>query len=142
MNPLSLRHEPDMEIYKKLKNLKIALVEDDPWIQSGLETYFRYHDCDLLVFENGGLAIDALSKERVDIIICDYWLPDLDGLTLLRKVLERQPGLVCILVTAYPSDAIKEEAKKLGLHDFIPKPLTIQKLEASLAAVIEKVPGK
>ena len=126
-----------MGIYKKLKKMKVVLVEDDPWIQNGLKMFFRYHECSLSGFENGALALEALAKEDADIVICDYWLPDLDGLTILGKVRERQPKTICILITAYPSDAIRDEALRLGVHDFIPKPLTIQKLEASLGQLIE-----
>lgn len=127
-----------MDLYERLKKMKIVLVEDDPWIQNGLRMFFRYHECDLCGFESGALAMEALAKERVDVVICDYWLPDLDGLTILRGVRERQPDAICILITAYPSEGLREEAFQLGVHDFIPKPLTIQKLEASLGALIER----
>ncbi|MBI5577388.1 MAG: response regulator [Deltaproteobacteria bacterium] len=131
------RRKPGMSIYEKLKNMKIVLIEDDPWIQNGLRMYFRYHGCVLESFENGAAAVDALTKDRADIIICDYWLPDLDGLTLLRKVRPYQQDTVTILITAYPSDGLREEAIRMGVRDFIPKPLTIQKLEASLEALIK-----
>lgn len=127
-----------MGLYERLKKMKIVLVEDDPWIQNGLRMFFRYRECDLCGFENGAVAMEALAKERADIVICDYWLPDLDGLTLLQKVRERQPDAICILITAYPSEGLREEALRLGIDDFIPKPLTIQKLETSLSALIER----
>ena len=131
---------PTMSIYEKLKNMRVVLIEDDPWIQNGLRMYFRYHGCVLDSFENGAAAVDALSKDQVDVIICDYWLPDLDGLTLLRKVRSFEPEAISILITAYPSDGLREEATRMGVRDFIPKPLTIQKLENSLETLIGKAP--
>jgi DNA-binding NtrC family response regulator len=68
----------------------------------------------------------------VDIIISDYWLPDMDGLSLLRKAMQQQPNAVYILITAYATETIRAEAARMGVHDFIEKPLTIQRLEKSL----------
>lgn len=122
--------------YEILKKKKIVLVEDDPWIQNGLKMFFRHAGCDLIGFETAAPALEMLGKEQVDIIITDYWLPDIDGLTLFKRVRDHQPEVRCILITAYPSDTIREEATRLGIHQFISKPLTIQKIEAALGSLI------
>jgi DNA-binding NtrC family response regulator len=121
-----------MDLHESLHGMKVVLVEDDESIQSGLGMFFKYHGCRLQGFEHAAPAMEELAKEGVDIIICDYWLPDMDGLTLLRKARKLQPDAVCILITAYPTTGLREEAARMGIHDFIEKPLTIQRLEKSL----------
>jgi len=116
--------------------LKIVLIEDDQWVRNALHMFFQYQGIRLQGFENATLAMEALTKERADIIISDYWLPDLDGLTLFRRVKEHQPKAITILITAYSSPGIQEEAARMGIHDFIQKPLTVQKLEKSLESLI------
>jgi two-component system response regulator YesN len=56
----------------------------------------------------------------------------MDGLSLLRKAMQQQPNTVCVLITAYATETIRSEAARMGIHDFIEKPLTIQRLEKSL----------
>jgi DNA-binding NtrC family response regulator len=112
--------------------MKVVLVEDDEWIQSGLRMFFDYHGCRMRGFESAGPALEELKKGNVDIIISDYWLPDMDGLSLLRKAMQQQPNAVYILITAYATETIRAEAARMGVHDFIEKPLTIQRLEKSL----------
>jgi len=127
---------PPKGFYEILRKKKIVLVEDDPWIQNGLKMFFRHVGCDLIGFETAAPALEMMAKEQVDIIITDYWLPDIDGLTLFRRVRDRQPEARCILITAYPSDGIRDEATRIGIHEFISKPLTIQKIEAALGRLI------
>jgi len=127
-----------MNLYERLRKMKIVLIEDDPGIRNGLRTFFRYQGCRLQDFGNATLAMEALTKEKVDIIISDYWLPDMDGLTLLQQVRTRQPEAIRILITAYPTASTREEAARTGIHDYIEKPLTVQKLEKSLESLIAK----
>jgi DNA-binding NtrC family response regulator len=130
-----------MDLYKCLQGMKVVLIEDDQWIQNGLRMFFQYHGCELLGFENATLAKDMLRKERVDIILCDYWLPDMDGLTLLGQIRKQQPDAITILITAYPTADLRDRAVQMGFDDFIEKPLTVGKLEECLTALILKSPS-
>jgi DNA-binding NtrC family response regulator len=127
-----------MELYTRLQGMKVILIEDDQWIQNGLRMFFQYNGCHLEGYGNATLAMEAMTKEKFDIIISDYWLPDLDGLTLFSRVHQLQPDAIRILITAYPTAGLQEEASRMGIHDFLPKPLTIPKLEKSLEMLIER----
>ena len=127
-----------MELYKRLQGMKVILIEDDQWIQNGLRMFFQYNGCHLEGYWNATLAMEALSKEKFDIIISDYWLPDLDGLTLFSRVKQLQPDAICILMTAYPTAGLQEESVRMGIHEFLAKPLTIPKLEKSLEMLIAR----
>ncbi len=127
-----------MELYKRLQGMKVILIEDDQWIQNGLRMFFQYNGCHLEGYMNATLAMEALAKDKFDIIISDYWLPDLDGLTLIMRAREHQPDAICILTTAYPTPGLQDAAAKMGVHEFLPKPLTIPKLEKSLELLIER----
>lgn len=127
-----------MDLHASLQGMRVALVEDDQWIQNGLRMFFQYNGCDMEGYEQATTAIEALKKEKFDIVISDYWLPDMDGLSLIGLAKEHQPDAVFILITAYPTPGLREEAARMGIHDFLPKPLTIPKIEKSLETLIAR----
>ncbi|MGE5699698.1 MAG: response regulator [Deltaproteobacteria bacterium] len=127
-----------MELHKRLQGMKVILIEDDQWIQNGLRMFFQYNGCHIEGYMNATLAMEALAKDKFDIIISDYWLPDLDGLTLFMRAREHQPDAICILTTAYPTSGLRDAAEKMGVHEFLPKPLTIPKLEMVLNMLVTR----
>jgi CheY-like chemotaxis protein len=66
------------------------------------------------------------------VILSDINMPGMDGLTLLRKVKERQPGLPVMMVTAYGDDERRRLAEELGAAQYITKPIDFDLLKAQL----------
>jgi hypothetical protein len=52
---------------------------------------------------------------------------------------EHQPDAICILTTAFPTSGLQDAAAKMGIHEFLPKPLTIPKLEKALELLVKRV---
>ena len=125
-----------MDIFNRIKNMKILLVDDDEWIRDSLSLFFEAEGCNLLTFETAEEAIETIKQQAYDIVISDYKLPGMDGLEFLRRVKEKQPNAFEILITAYANREICEEAKMVGVQDIIPKPFTSEDVETSLARVI------
>lgn len=119
-------------LYKELGVESILLIEDDPWSRDSLTTFFRIVECRMESAENAMEAIAAVSRNRFDLILCEYQLPGMNGLTLLKIVGNNYPGAVKILFTSYPVEKLVEEAVRSGIHEVIRKPFTIKTLEESL----------
>ena len=117
--------------------MKILLVDDDEWIRDSLSLFFEAEGCNLLALETAEEGIEAIERQEYDIVISDYRLPGMNGLEFLKKVKDKQPEAVEILITAYGSDEILKEAKKMGVQDFISKPFTSENVEASLSRLLE-----
>ena len=125
-----------MDIFNKIKNLKILLVDDDEWIRDSLSLFFEAEGCNLLTFETAEEGMEAVKQQAYDIVISDYKLPGMDGLEFLRRVKEKQPNAFEILVTAYANCEIEKEANAIGVKDIIPKPFTSEDVETSLSRII------
>jgi CheY-like chemotaxis protein len=127
-----------MDVFDRIKNMKILLVDDDEWIRDSLSLFFEAEGCNLLTFETAEEGLEAVRKQAYDIVISDYKLPGMDGLEFLRRVKEKQPNAFEILITAYANREICEEAKMVGVRDIIPKPFTSEDVETSLSRIIGK----
>ena len=78
----------------------VLLVDDDPGILGAVARALRSLPIRVKCVASGEAAIDALAKEKPYLIIADYSMPGLDGLTLLEGIQARYPGVRCILHTA------------------------------------------
>lgn len=127
-----------MDIFDRIKNMKILLVDDDEWIRDSLSLFFEAEGCNLRTFETAEEGMEAVTQQAYDIVISDYKLPGMDGLEFLRRVKEKQPDAFEILITAYANCEIEKEADEIGVKDIIPKPFTSEDVEMSLSRIIEK----
>lgn len=127
-----------MNIFNRIRDMKILLVDDDEWIRDSLSLFFEAEGCELLAFETAEEGLKAVEQKAYDIVISDYKLPGMDGLEFLRRVKEKQPNAFEILITAYANCEILKEAKMLGVKNIIPKPFSSEDVETSLTRIIEK----
>jgi len=119
-------------LYKELGVESILLIEDDPWSRGSLSTFFGIVECRMQAVENAMEANAAASGDRFDLILCEYQLQGMDGLTLLKTLGKIQPGAVKFLFTSYPVQKLVEDAVLSGIHEVIRKPFTMATLEESL----------
>lgn len=118
--------------YKELGVRSILLIEDDPWSMNSLTTFFRIMECPMQCAGNTVEAISAVSRNRYDLILCEYQLPGINGITLLKTLGNICPGALNILLTSYPVQKLEEEAARAGIDEVIRKPFTMETLEESL----------
>jgi DNA-binding NtrC family response regulator len=121
-----------MDLFAKLKTMKILLVDDDEWIRDSLRIFFEAEGCQIVALETAEEAMEELDCQDYDIIITDYRLPGMDGVTFFKQIQNSHPDSIKILITAYKSDVVVSEAKKAGVQHLIAKPFTSETIEASL----------
>jgi two-component system response regulator HydG len=126
-----------MDLFQKLQDMKLLLIDDDEWVRDSLCLFFESEGCHILALETAEEGLNVLNKQDFDIIIIDYRLPGLDGLEFLRRIQKTHPAAMKILITAYGSEKLFAEARRLGIHDHISKPFTSEAIEASLNRLIE-----
>ncbi|MDQ0897625.1 response regulator [Paenibacillus sp. V4I7] len=90
---------------------------------------------------NGNEALDLIDAVRPNIVFTDINMPYMDGLELAKQVRERDPFIKVVILTAYPEFEYAKQSVKIGVHDFLLKPLqpdVLRKLAVDLKEVIEK----
>ncbi|MFM5005116.1 response regulator [Aeromonas hydrophila] len=114
--------------------IKILIVEDDPAIA---EIHRRFVQR-LTGFEVLGVALTLFdAREQIeilkpDLVLLDVWLPDGEGFTLLRELRQAGASLDVILLTAAREAGALQEAMRLGVVDFILKPVVFERLRDTL----------
>jgi DNA-binding NtrC family response regulator len=126
-----------MDLFSKLKKMRILLIDDDEWIRDSLGIYFEGEGCQLLALETAEEGLEVLKKQDCDIVMVDYRLPGMDGLEFLKRIQKTQPHALKVLITAYRSEEVVSAALKMGIQDFIEKPFTTKTIEECLSRVIE-----
>ena len=126
-----------MDVFSKIREMKILLIDDDEWIRDSLSIFFETEGCHVLALETAEEGLSAIKDHTFDLIIVDYKLPGLDGLEFLKRIHNTQPGAIKILITAYRNENVVSEAKKLKVQGFIDKPFTSDTILAFLANLIK-----
>ncbi len=99
----------------------VLLVDDKPNMLSLLAKVLR-RDARVVRATNGRLAVQLLSDEPIQVVVCDLKMPDMDGLEVLDATRRLRPGAQFVLMTAYASVASAVEAMRRGAYDYVTKP--------------------
>jgi CheY-like chemotaxis protein len=127
-----------VDLFGKLKEMKMLLIDDDEWVRDSLSLFFEGEGCHLVAVETAEEGIEELRKQNYDIILVDYRLPGMDGLEFLKRIKESHPDALTILITAYGSKDVFLRARSMGVTGFVDKPFTIRTIEDSLSQLISK----
>ena len=113
-----------MDIFSRLREMNMLLIDDDEWIRDSLSIYFDSEGCRIVTCGSAEEGLRALDRQRFDIIIADYRLPGMDGIEFFEKSRLTHPDVAKILITAYPADTVSCQAMQAGVQKVIPKPFT------------------
>ena len=123
-----------------MKSDAILIVEDDEAVQE-LFTLVLSDTYEVKHATTAGQALTVLRDEPVDLMLLDYRLPDRTGLDLLQDVRSSEPRLPVVMVTGYGSEAVCTSAFKLGVTDYLAKPVNVFELLACVRRAIPSPPA-
>jgi DNA-binding NtrC family response regulator len=107
---------------------RILIVEDDRNTLSGLVEILQEEGYDVVGLDNALAALRQLERERFDILLTDFKMPDVDGLQLYERTASIAPDMKTIIMTAYSSVKDAVEAMKRGVYEYLTKPLNLDEL--------------
>jgi len=107
----------------------VLVVDDEPDIRSTVKEILEDEGYEVTLAENAAAAREARQRVRPDVILLDIWMPDLDGISLLREWSEGG-ALTCpvIMMSGHGTVETAVEATRLGAWDFVEKPISLAKL--------------
>ena len=124
LTPLKVDLQESETLFSSMKDCKILIVDDDQINQKVLGTHLmnRYS---LSYADNGREAIEAVERDRPDLILLDIMMPVMDGWEVCRILREKYDEVLLpiIIITARNAEADRKEGLRLGANDYLTKPI-------------------
>lgn len=128
-----------MDRFRSLENESILLVENDPTIRETLTAAFSRIGCRVKGFDSAEAGLVEFQNHRFSVVISDFKLPGMDGLTFFREVLTQNDNIVTVLISGFADNETVSEAHKIHVDAVLEKPFT---LESLFTVLQEKIEGR
>jgi len=117
---------------------KILLAEDDIDFGAVLKQYLELQNFEVTWAKNGEEALESFQKNSFDICVLDVMMPKLDGFSLAEKMVDLNPEIPFVFLTARNQNEDKIKGLKLGADDYIVKPFEADELVLRLTNIIKR----
>ncbi|MBX3271398.1 MAG: sigma-54-dependent Fis family transcriptional regulator [Sandaracinaceae bacterium] len=115
-----------------MSKASVLVVDDEKNILSTLSRALRIEDYEVDVAGSAPIALEKLATKAYDLVLLDVMMPEMDGLTMLRKLREAKNEVPVIVMSGHGTIDTAVEATRLGARDFIEKPIASERLLLSL----------
>ena len=123
---------------ERLTPARILVVDDERSMRELLAIVLRRDGYDVILAENGRMALNVLERERVDLLISDIKMPDMSGVEVLRAAKSIDHDILGIMITAFASTDTAVEALRMGAYDYLSKPFDVDELKIIVRNALER----
>ena len=119
---------------------RILIVDDEAGIRLSLKGILEEDEGHIVLeSETAEDALELIAKELPDLIFLDIWLPGMDGMDAMVRIKESYPALPVIMISGHGNIETAVSAIRAGAHDFIEKPLSLEKIVLAVNRTLEFV---
>lgn len=117
---------------------QILVMEDEFSVAKGLQMVLTEEGYTVDLAMTGQNALDKFSKKFFDLLLADLRLPDMDGMEVIKQVKEKRPETEAIIITGYPSVSSAVDSVKIGVFDYLRKPVTEDEVKEVVQGALKK----
>jgi UDP-3-O-[3-hydroxymyristoyl] N-acetylglucosamine deacetylase len=107
---------------------KVLIIDDEKNIVESLSSILRDEGFSVFSAADGKEGLSLFEEVRPNVVLLDVWMPEMDGLEVLKLIREKDSEAVIIVISGHGTISTAVEAVKLGATDFLEKPLSIEKV--------------
>ncbi len=115
-----------------MAKMKVLLVDDEQEFVKTLSERLQMRDLENETVFDGEQALSFVDDREPDVMVLDLKMPGIDGIEVLRRVKKKFPDIRVIILTGHGSDRDEDEARRIGIYDYIKKPVDIDHLVKSI----------
>ena len=115
-----------------MKNLNILVLDDEKGIRDELEEFLENNDCNAFLADRPSEAFQILNNNPIDVVILDIRLPEMDGLTVLKKIKTSFSDIEVIIISGHGDMESAIVAMREGAVDFFTKPFNLQDIQRAI----------
>jgi len=119
-------------------SIVVGVIDDTPEMVLLIKSIL--HDYEILSFTNPRDSYSSL--QRIDLLLLDYDLPEVNGLEYLHFLNEHYPHIPVIMITGHGSETVCQSAFRLGVKDYIKKPFVASELRETISGVLGEQQGE
>ncbi len=116
----------------------ILIVDDEKNIRDGLKIALSRDGYNIFLASDGLEALDILKEEEIDVVITDLKMPNLDGDSLMKKIIKEHNNIPVIILTGHGTVENAVQAMRDGAYDFLTKPLNLDKLSLIVSRAVSQ----
>ncbi len=116
---------------------RVLVVDDEQEVRDTLSSVLENLDYIPYVASNGVEALEIIKKEPIDVVLSDLYMPEMDGIELLKRVRSMNKKIVFLMITAHPTIETAVEAIKKGAYDYLTKPFHIEEVRLKINRALE-----
>jgi len=125
-----------------MKDIKVLLVDDEQKFVDALSERLQMRDMVNETVYDGEEALSFVDDKEPDVMVLDLKMPGIDGMEVLRRVKKKFPAIQVIILTGHGTDRDEEESRRIGVYDYLNKPVDIEVLVSRIkAAHLNKIEG-
>ncbi|MBK6909921.1 MAG: response regulator [bacterium] len=118
---------------------RILLIDDDDDYRGVLREFIETRGHTVLEAVSARDGMDIFLREKVDLVVSDFMMPEKSGLELLGELRNINPKVLFIMVTGFASLDTAKEAIRLGAYDLLPKPVDMDQLTAVMRRALATI---
>lgn len=107
---------------------KVLIIDDEKDIRESLSSILKDEGFEVSKATDGKEGLALFEREKPVIVLLDVWMPEMDGLQVLKAMKEKDKEAVIIVISGHGTISTAVEAVKMGAYDFLEKPLSIEKV--------------
>ncbi len=115
----------------------VLVVDDDKVLQESVRQALEYHQFHVKVADNGQEAINAVYREKYDLVVMDVNMPGMSGIDALVEIKKHDPSIIVLIITAYSNVQDAVRAVKEGAYNYLEKPITSENLVALIKRALK-----
>lgn len=109
-------------------SVRILVAEDNPAVREFIVRALQSSGAHLVSVADGQQALDALAKERFDVLVTDIVMPNVDGIALALKAVRQYPDLRVVMISGYAQERMRAHNLEALVHRIIAKPFSLEEI--------------